>query len=601
MELDLRYRGEDDEDARYGRLSGRDLGIESRNLQGRYGVQGRYGLSIEYDQRPRFYGHDLRGPHWQPDKDRLVLPDGGRTEDLDDWSRTWDLSTERRRLSVGGQRHLDEDWKVSAAFSREEKEGNRPLGYGTWWQPSAVQLPASVNHRTDQFDLTADYANSELQAQFGYHLSQFSQLEGDHFEFDDPFSVPGFERWQDASAQKVSQPPDNSYHRLHASVAYQLQRATRFHAQVDLGRAQQDERYINDPGFADELADLSRSLGGQIDTTRISLRGTHRFTPRFQVRGGYRYEDHDNGTSVEEVGDYISRVHSWTKHAFDVDGDIRLPGRNNLLLGYEFSEIDREHADDKTYNYAVNARLRSQVTDDLSGSLYTRILARSGANYSGPGLSDNIQATRLYHLADLTRWEVGTVVSYSVAPELALGAEITLAEEDYSESELGLLASKINSYTLTFDYFPAEVFSGYAFVTLEDREREQGGEQRALDQEERTWTIGAGANSVLTEEQRLTLGLELAYMDSGTDIKVSPDSGGAGYPSLNVTMTQLKLSSDYEVSDALTVGFTYFVQRFSEDDWSRVAPGLDGGLIYLGGDERNYTAHMGIASVSYRF
>ncbi|MCG5529270.1 MtrB/PioB family decaheme-associated outer membrane protein [Halorhodospira halochloris] len=602
LELDLRYRGEDEDDARYGRLEGRDLGIESRTLRGRYGVQGTYGVFIEYDQRPRFYGEGLESPHWEGDRDSLILPEAGRTAELDEWTREWDLDTQRRQLSLGGQRHIAEDWKISAAFSREEKTGRRALGYGNWMGPQGVQLPAPVDQRTDQFDLNAEYANEELQAQFGYHLSMFSQLEENYFEFEDPNSVSSFTEWREADTRKVSRAPENTYHRIHAALAYQLQRETRIHTKLDLGRAQQDDDFIDDPEYADELSQLDGSLDGRIDTTRFALRGTHRFNPRFQIRGGYRFDDRDYQGSADQIGDYALRIHSLTRQSLDIDGDVRLPGRNNLLFGYEFEQTDREQADATTDDHAVQARLRSRLNEDLSGSVYARFLDRSGANYSGPGLTDSIQATRIYYLADLQRWEFGAVGSYSIIPELAVGAEVTFAEDDYDESEVGLLSDQLSSYTATLDYFPAEAFSGYTFITLETRERKQAGEQRSLDQDEVTWTLGTGVNATMMAEDRLNMGAELVYMDSETDLGVSGSSNNQDFSTLNIEMLQLKISGDYQFTDDLEIGLAYLMQRFKESDWSRgIGPGSEDGYIYMGSEERDYTAHMGLVTVGYQF
>lgn len=606
FELDLRYRGEDENDARYGRLLGRDLGIGSRSLLGRYGVQGSYGVFLEFNQRPRYYGDDFAGPHWEEGRDRLMLPSGGSTSDLKEWTREWELDTQRRKLRLGGQRHISEEWKVSAAFSREEKEGRRLHGYGSYVSPSGVQLPAPVDQRTDEFDVNAKYAGEELQAEFGYHLSMFSQLEENYFEFDDPHSLLSFEDWRHADSRKISRAPENSYHRLQGSIAYQPQRATQVHAKLSLGRAVQDDSFIEDTDYTDELNDLNNSVGnsldGQIDTTRLGLRGTHRFTPWFRVRGGYRYDDRDDSTSELRIGESTTRVHSLTRHTVDIDGDIRLPGRNSLLFGYEYEQTARENADEKTADHSLNSRLRSHIGEDISGSIFIKMLERSGANYSGPALNNNIAALRVYHLADLSRWEMGGIGSYSVIPQLALGAEFSISEDDYNESEVGLLADQRSSYTATVDFFPDEKFSGYAFVTLEESKRDQGGQQRGLGQKENTQTLGMGVDTTLSGEERVTLGAEVIYLESETDMSVSGGANAQDYPTLSVKMTQLELSSDYRVTDNLQLGLAYFVQAFTENDWTRGAgPGSEDGYIYLGSEERDYTAHMGMATLGYNF
>ena len=617
LHLDLRYQGEGDDDARYGRLEGRDLGLDSRRIRGRYGVQGTYGVHLEYDETPRFHDEEVETPFRSDGRDRLRLPEGGSTAEVEDWTREWDIDTERRELSVGGQRHLGEDWKVNASFSRQEKEGRQYRGYGRWLNKAAFQMPAPVDHRTDQVDVGAEYADDALQARFGYHLSAFSQMEGDHFTVQDPHPVDDPDRqaeWDDETEERtLSMPPDNTYHQISGSAGYTIQPGSRVSADLVLGRSEQDEDFIDDPDYQDELQDLPGSLDGQIDTTRVGLRGMHRFHPRLQVRGGYRYEDRDNDTPRQWVQGTSTRVHGWTRQTVDLDGDIRLPARTNLLVGYEYEETDRELADDETQDHMVHTRVRSRVTDDLEGSVYARYLDRYGANYAGPveqdrfGFGDETRRMRMYHLADLDRVEVGGTGTYSITPELALGVELTYAQDDYDASEVGLLKDERWSYTATVDYFPTERLTTYGFVTLEDTARDQGGFERALDQDEVTWTVGLGGEATVTEDARTSVGAEVLFLDSETDINVSDQAGDdQSYPTLAIEKVRLELYGERELTDQLDARLAYVGQSYSEDDWA-LGYGPESGelndddMMFMGRDAYDYTAHMVVGSLGYRF
>ncbi|BAU56607.1 outer membrane protein assembly factor YaeT precursor [Halorhodospira halochloris] len=618
IELDLRYRGEGEDDARYMQLKGQDLGIGSRRVEGRYGVQGTYGVFMEYNQRTRYYDEDLQSPLRSDGRDRLRLPEGGSTADLEDWTRDWEVDRERRQLSVGVQRHVDEDWKVDASFSREEKEGRLYRGYGDWISQEGFAMPAPVDHRTDQFDISAAYSGEELQGRFGYHLSRFNHLDGvrsygrrddadqaNYFEVEDPHS----DDWGDPDVHTLSLAPDNTYQRVYGSAAYSFQPETTLHMNVDIGRAEQDEDFVEDTEYQQNLSILDESLNGQIDTTRIGVRGTHRFTPRVQIRGGYRYDDRDNSTPHYELqGNERTRVHSLTRHTADLDADIRLPARTNLLLGYEYEQTERDLADDDTQDHTVHTRVRSQVTDSLSGSIYASYLDRYGANYYGleatqPGIASNVPTMRMYHLADLRRIEAGAIGSYAVIPELAIGLELTATEDDYHESAVGMLSDERYAYTLTVDYFPDEMISGYSFVVFEDHVRDQGGIQRDLTQDEEVLTVGLGGTLSLLEDERLELGAEVFYLQSDTDISVSD---GGDFPTLEIRMTQLELYGEYAASEQLQLRLAYLGQSFEEQDWSRgFGPGwdddFDDDMVLMGREAYDYTAHMMVASLGYRF
>lgn len=602
LELDLRYRGEDEEDGRYGQLELERVGLDSPHLFGRYGVQGDYGLFLDYRERPRFHGSGLLSPLRAAGKERLVLPEAGGAATAETWSEEWEVEQKRRRVAVGGQRVLTEKWRLNASFNREEKEGRRLGGYGDWTEQFSFQLPARIDHRTDQFEVGAEYAGEQLQGRVGYHLSQFKQLGYLGFDVDDPTAAD----WANGTTQRLVHKPDNTYHRLSGSLGYTLQAQTRVSAEFDVGRTRQTADFVDDPAYAAEQAVLPSDLDARVNVTRLGLRGSHRLGPRLQFRGNYRYEDWDNKTDVYDVGNLRTRVHSWSRHTANLDADVRLPGRNSLLVGYQAEETQRNLADDKTHEHKLHSRLRMRFNDRLTASLFGRYADRYGANYLGPGRSDpavrsNIPTVRAYHLADLQGWELGAVASYSVAPQLALGVELTSGNDDYTDSQAGLLHSDQTATTLTLDFFSGEHLSGYSFVTHEEKSRLQAGDVRRLNHYEATWTFGFGVRAVVTQDERLTLGAEVVSVDSTTELELDDGGAGSAYPDLTLQMTQLQLYGTYQASEQVALRLAYFGQRYREKDWALgYGPG-SAELMGMGQEAYDYTAHWVVASLGYQF
>ncbi|MCC3751097.1 MAG: MtrB/PioB family decaheme-associated outer membrane protein [Halorhodospira halophila] len=575
LELDLRYRGEGDDDARYGqwqsRHEGRGEELRTPALRGRYGVQGEYGTSLEYREMPRYYGSGLPSDFVDAGPDRLVDDGDGRE---------WDVKQQRHRTRVGVHRVLTDEWKLNASFSREKKEGRKFSG-----QNGVYTFPAPVNQRTDQLRLGAEYAGEQLQGRVNYHLSMFDQLEGLHHEVGED--------------NIYARPPDNIYHQISAAGAYNLRPGTHFSADLQLGRAEQDERFVedaNDVGVS--------SLDGRIDTTRASLRGTHRFHPRLQVRGSYRYDDRDNRTPTYlDVDGENTRPHGWTRHIADFDADVRLPGRTNLVVGYEHRYTDRDLTESSTSDDTYRARLRSRITSQLEGSVHASRLYREGSVYEGVQSAEGQNAAEkgtilpaeVYHLAELEQTQVGFSGTYSVIPELALGAEVTYREDDFTESERGLLGREQVSYTLSLDYFPSEHWTGYGYVTWDDGERNVAGETRTLNQEEETWTLGLGTQAAVTDDQRWKVGMDALY--AATDVDIGFTRGdGEPYPTATTRLTQLELFTKYEASEQFRYRLAYVGQRFEEDDWM-----LGFGEDDMGRENYDYTAHMVVGSVGYTF
>ena len=597
LDLDLRYRGTGDQDARFGRIEGRDLGTESRRLRGRYGVQGEYAVYGAYDQRPRFYDRDLQAPLWGTSRDELTLPPSGDRDNIGEWTRDWDVDTHRRQVEVGGQRVVGEDWKVNASFSREEKQGRRVQGWGDWTVPEGFHFPARIDHRTDQFDVSAEYSGDEFQTRLGYHASLFSQLEGDVMRIEDPVAS---DDWTDPEVRERSRSPDNSYHQIHGSLAYTVQPGTRVSGDLLFGRALQDEDFVEPDD------DLPTSLDGQIDTTRLGLRGTHRLTDRVNFRAGYRYEDRDNQTEAfEDVRGFDTRPHGWTRQTVDLATDLRLPARTNAVLGYGYEETERSFGERaETEEYTVHGRLRSRLHADFSGGVRGEFSQREGAVYRFEDTAGRTPELYQYHLADLERSDLGVFGTYSVLPELAVGVEATAIRTDYTESEKGLLEDNRYAYTLSADFFPDEQLSAHAFVTYEEGDRAQADQQARLEQDTETWTSGLGVDATLTEEERLTVGADLLLVSTQTDIDVSEGSSQS-YPTLSTRLRELRLHGEYEVTDTISFGAMYAVQRFRDRDWALgYGPDRDedpDGFSFMGQEPYDYTAHLVVGYAGVRF
>jgi hypothetical protein len=63
-----------EEDGRYYEIRGRNLGLQSRDIQVEGGDQGKYKLFLEYDQLPSFNDDTTRSPYRGRNGNRLSLP-----------------------------------------------------------------------------------------------------------------------------------------------------------------------------------------------------------------------------------------------------------------------------------------------------------------------------------------------------------------------------------------------------------------------------------------------------------------------------------------------------------------------------------------------
>lgn len=596
--LTLDEDDEDYNDARYGHLQGRDLGLDSRNVRGRYGIQGDYGVQLEYDERPLFQELDMRSPLSRDGRDRLRLPEAGDVDTVDQSSRSWDIDQKRQTVTLSAQKVVRESVKLNASFSREEKTGRRFQGYGDWTRAQGFQLPAPIDQRTDQLDLGFEYQGERFQGRMGYHLSAFSQLEEDFFVVDDPTSAD----WANPDQRTLSLAPDNTYHNIHAAGAYAVRPGTQVSGEIQVGRAEQDEDFIADDNFAGALSDLPDSLDARINTTRVNLRGAHRLTNRIRLRGSVFYNERDNRTRSFVVGGRETRPHGETRYGVEYDADFNLPGRNSLTLGYGYENVDRELGDrGKSEDWTFRARLRSRPTDNLSlGVRASHLIRAGGTRYDGSTLRGHLDTLHQYHLADLHRFDGAFHGSYAVSDALALGFELGARMDGYENSEYGLLYRDRYSATATLDYFPSADFSVHGFLTAETGKSEQRDASQTLDYKGDTVTLGGGFERAMTEDGRFHLGMDGLYMYSRTKAGLSV---GQDHPTVSSGLAQIEVFGRYQARENLEWRLAYMVQAARERDWARGFGPDDGpdGYILMGQEPLDYTAHLLMGSVNYRF
>lgn len=603
LNLDLRYKDKEN-DARYSHTQIKGLGSDTVHFNHRTGEQGNYSVGIEYREKALFQEQNLNSPlrgHGD-----LYLPTLAAGEPVDTHLQSWDIQHKRESFRISGQKVIEQDWKLNFVINREDKTGNRLQGFGYWTDQSGFQMPAPVDQRTDQFDVSLEYRGEKLQARVGYHLSQFSQLSDNHFKVDN-LNSPDL---TNPDSLNLSLAPDNSYHRVTTSMAYALSNATRFSGELDLGRATQDDAFVQDAAYQNNLDILGvSSLDAKYNTTRLGLRATHRLNPGTMLKASYRLDDRDNKTDIHKQleGDAFftnvkqrdTRTHSWTRHTADVDANIRLPLRSNLLIGTRYEDTDRKTgARGETQEVTVHGRLRSQLASSVTSGLKVSYGQLAGSTYDETYLTNNTPAMRTYHLASVDKTLVTANANWNGLEQLALGVEVTYKDFDYTKSEAGLQEDKRLATTLTADYFPSNNFSGYAFATYEDGERLQAGTSTKLTHEITTISLGIGGKAKLTEDGRYSLGLDLLVVNSETDITANT---GNNFTTLESNLTELRLYGDYQASKALTYKLAYLMHDYKDQDWALNATALPNAYLSMGASEYKETVHLVVGSVAYRF
>lgn len=673
LNLDLFHSGPyDGDNARYWSVKGSNLGLDSREAAVEFGNRGKYKVRIDYDQIPIYRSDSARTIFDGAGTSNLTLPanwvgsgtTAGMTQLLPNL-KSVDLQTERRRAGIGATVILSPHWNYSTSYKRETKEGTKTIGgvFGnSGGNPRATILPEPVDYTTQQFDVSLNYATRKLQVAAAYYLSLFSD-QNDALVWSNPYTT--ISGWAPGTGfpngrGQLSLPPDNRSHQFSLNAGYNLSDRTRLSASASRGRMTQNDTflpYTNIPSLAASITQpLPRnSLDGRIDTTVVNLRIASRPWQDFSWNASYRFDDRDNKTPRDEYvyigGDSqlqqtqatsnrrrFNEPYSYKEQQYKADATYRVFGHADLSAGVQHSKIDRtfserHQADETTYNFGLNG----DFTERFSANVRYTHANRDGSTYVGnepflsgyspgytatvPGTFENLPGLRRYFLADRDRDQLIATASFMPIEAWTLSASVDHAKDDYNESELGLIDSRIDGYTLESVVATSPFWSIHAFYSHERLVSNQNGHSfsggaaqltTAFDPN-RDWFVahrdlvdsyGAGYKRS-PEAGRLDFGVDILYSKSRSDLNFAAGSALTTRPlPRDVTrLESLNLYSNYKLRESTSLRLGYWFERYHSTDWAvdGIDPNQLANVILLGETSPDYTVHMVSLSVIHRF
>lgn len=526
----------DADSAWYWRLTGEDLGLDSRAAAFEFGVQGKYKVVVDYDEIPNFISESGQTIFNGAGTETLTLPadwvgsgtTAGMTKLLSSL-KPFDHKTQRRRVGLGISGVLTPHWDYSASYKHETKEGTRTFGaiFGnTGGNPRGAVVPEPVDWTTQQMDASLRYTTRKFQFDATYYVSLYSD-QNTSLTWANPYTI--ISGWAAGSGfptavGQVSLPPDNQFHQLSLNAGYNFSDATRLSASFSRGRMTQNETFLPYTNIPVQAASITQplprdSLDGRIDTTVFNLRLSSRPSTDFSWSASYRYDDRDNETPRDEYvyigGDSqlqdtsvassrrrYNEPYSFREEQLKADASYRVFGSTELSAGVQRSKIDRtyterERADEDTYHFGF----RTSFSDTLNAYVRYSHSVRDGSTYIGnepflsgysPGYTSTVAAgwenhplLRRYYLANRDRDLLSAGIELSATEAFAVSASIDYAKDDYNESELGLIDARVETATLDAVYAPSQIWSAYAFFTAERQGSHQAG-----------WSFSGGANQI---------------------------------------------------------------------------------------------------------
>ncbi len=616
---ELRLRGED---AHYWNINASNLGLDSRELTAEGGRQGKYKLFFDYDELPHFISDSASTPLLGAGTNSLTLPPAwvraGSTAGLTALAgslREVDLKTKRKRLGLGATFITDSHWEYAVNVRHETKEGTMRVGGAFFF--NATQLVMPIDYTTDQLDVSASYATSKWQARFSYYGSMFSNS-NDALTWQNPFTglVAG------ADTGQLAAPPDNEFHQIMASGAYQFSDKTRVTADLAVGQMTQNETFLA-PTLNGTLAvpALPRtSLDGKVGTLNANLRWMSDVTDRLRLNIAYVYNDRDNKTPQSTytwvtTDTFVASPrenlpYSFTQSTLKFSGDYRVAPRVKASAGVDRDTHSRTFQEaEETRENSIWGKVVTRARDNVDLTLKVAHADRTVSNYQVvPQISPpENPLLRKYNMTDRKRDSAGLRTNITPSDTVTVGFGIDVSKDEYPNSTIGLISGDDVNISADTSISLGEKTSLLFYANQERIRSMQAGSQ----------AFGAADWTASNDDTVTAAGLGMKHqlivdkLDVGADYSVSRARGeitvtsgvATPFPDLTTRLNTVKLYANYAWKKNISLHGAYWYERFRADDWSLdgVAPNTIANVLTLGETPPSYHASVVTFFMRYKF
>ena len=600
-----------------------DLGLDSRVFEFGVGKAGRFGIDLGYRELPyRLYG-DTVTPY-TVSGDTATLPagwvPGNTTANMPGLSAALmphSIEKDRQVLDFGADYRASRSFRFFADYQRQQREGTGIMSGSFYTQ--AEYLPRPVDDYTDRFDAGITWVGKSFNVTLAYYGSYYRN-ELDSLTWDNPFTpLPG------ADMGRLALEPDNDFQQVSLSGAFRAQAWDTVVAfSIASGQGEQNDDMLLptiNPTIPLPLV-LPVPLDGKVDTTNYGLTVTTRPHPRLNLRLSYRYDERDNGTPVSlwsrvitdafTSGDLEANIpYSFDRGRLNLSGNFRLFDTVTLSGGYDRTDLDRDFQEVASQTEDTGwGKVRWRPTPNLEATFKGGASRRSVDDYDtdvGLVFGQN-PLMRKYNLAHRYREfaEVGLSASLVETP-ISIGMTWLWADDDYSQSELGMQEGSENRFTVDFNWAVSEMSSFYLTAGSDAIESVQLGSEtfsgpvwEATHDDD--FILYGGGFRISGIGEKVDLTLDYTRSTGDTEIAfagqvVAPKQ----MPDLESDMDSLLLELRYNVSQRLAIDAYARWERFETEDWGLegVAPDTIPNVLTMGANPYDYD--VWVFGVGFRY
>ena len=511
------------------RITGDNLGLDTRSILGEWGEQGSWRVTAIYDQIVRNY-QDQYQTMWQGvGSTTLTLPSGYPAAStrlavtntsggiLANWNNIQspnatatstgggpafvipanmerhDIGTERRIEGLNVSRIFAPGWEARLNVRHEDKDGTKLTGVniGRFSGVSAL-MPEPIDSSTDQFEAAVAYAGKQGNFQLGYYGS-FYRNSVKLWTVENP----GANNVVYNNVARLQSYPDNDMHQVNFQGGWRFTPATRFMLSGAYSRMTQNDPFIDNPAGSNWVVPET-SPHAKVEQWNLLARLTSQVTKDVNVLAAYRYDDRDNKTPIAGFqtlgGDQPGATSLFSNEPINrklqqinLEADYRLARDQSIRGEYEWQEIkrtsDAEESPfraDRTRENTARVSYRNAFSEVFGGRVSYAYSQRRVSDYEEgnprptnppapfPAADPLLGGFEQFFLADRDRHKLRTQLNWDAAERLSLQATFDLNHDRYPNLTYGLKKSESYVFGLDGTYSASEKLAFTAFYTYED-------------------------------------------------------------------------------------------------------------------------------------
>lgn len=468
--------------------SGADhAGRRDQRYWARYGAS-RVKLFFQWDQIPLFVSQDTRtlfsvespGMLRIDDDIQQSLQNGQlRLADVVGRATGFDVRSRRDTAQLSFVYSATQALDAKLNFKTARRDGTMPWG-ASFGFSNAAEVPAPIDTRTTDLDVSLEWVNSRGMLRVGYDASWFTN----HVEslvWDNPWRLTDGPSGTVGAQGRLALWPSSNTNGINAAGSVKLPADSRVTATVTVGSWNQNQPllpYTIKTTLVNAALDRPTAQG-EARTLAMSYVFTSRPNRFVWINGRYRYYDFDNRTppfaargkvtmdTTQATNGLTAEPLSSTRHNLDIDASLTPLPFTAVRVGYGREEVDRTF---RIFERTTDDVVRASI-DTTAGRITIRGIVehanRAGSDFDPELLAaaGDQPALRHFDIADRGRNRATVLLQINPSAIVSLTASAARGRDDYKNSGFGLRDNENRAYTFTADLTPVDdVAAGVSYV-----------------------------------------------------------------------------------------------------------------------------------------